>query len=873
MSLQFRIADQVLKVNDTRDAVEAIVHKYDAFLNLLCGEGFAFQRDAIRETLRFLVSDEYPNLERLARENWNAREAIRQRHDGGIDSYLAKMPLKDRKAASLDLATGTGKSYVMYGLAAIALAEGLVDRVLVLCPSLTIEEGLLEKFIALAGNGELSGIMKELGARVAIPGILRGKDTIQPGDICVENIHAVYENTGSSIRDSFKGVGGRTLVLNDEAHHLFSQPDKAMKEWMKFLHEEAFDFRLIVNVTGTPYVDDDYFPDVIFRYGLKAAIGDKVVKKPNYKLEDTRKAHDWQSTYKIHEKNRTDYAEVKPLSIVVTADIARCVEVWRELVDFLVKKEKISRDEAEKKAIWVTSSVPSGDSKRRIEAVYGPRDDKDSPEKRRKENLALLKQVDDPACPVEWICSVAMLSEGWDVKNVFLIVPHESKAFNSKLLIAQVLGRGLRVPAGLSREPLVTVNNHDAWSDEIGKLLTEVIEEENTLSWGYDPRRSKYVFPIHNLRYEPEQKTVETKRQRAKEPQVEFLPQARKTTEYSTFSETGKLSREIDHYDLFELDDAVSLIRLFLREKNETVASAWPKKKLREFIVAKLKSAGQDQSFLSKNNLLLLQQGFGPMFRDIDREHPRMSQTAKEIIAVDLTAVPRQSFSEGSLREHGSLYSVTGDESPFSGSEVHLWEQYQRFQKVFANVGEDASEQVKAIAKRIHQVELKDYKTPWNVHYASYEPERRFSELLFENGALFDSFVKMPNTGGYSFPYSYKPAKAAKTHVTNERFNPDFFIKIAGKTEILVVEVKQDGEDSNRNRAKCRDGEKHFKTLNESLKKAGEPWQYDFYFLSPEDFTHFFQVVRDGTFHGWRSGLMQELMPQGPEESSEKKRG
>ncbi len=867
MSLQFRIADQVLKVNDTRDAVEAIVHKSDAFLNLLCGERFAFQRDAIRETLRFLVSDNYPDLERLARENWNEREAIRQRHDGGIDSYLDKMPLKDRKAASLDLATGTGKSFVMYGLAAIALAEGLVDRVLVLCPSLTIEEGLLEKFIALAGNGELSGIMKELGATVAIPAIKRGNETIQPGDICVENIHAVYENTGSSIRDSFKGVGGRTLVLNDEAHHLFSQPDKAMKEWMKFLHEETFGFQFIVNVTGTPYVDDEYFPDVIYRYGLKAAIGAKVVKKPNYKLDDTLAApqHDWQQTYAIHQKNRADYGkEVKPLSIVVTADIARCVEVWRELVDFLVKKEKISREEAEAKVIWVTSGVPSsGPAKARVAAAYSPRDDKDSPEKRRKENLALLKQVDDSACPVEWICSVAMLSEGWDVKNVFLIVPHESKAFNSKLLIAQVLGRGLRVPSGLSREPLVTINNHEAWSAEIGKLLTEVIEEESTLSWGYDPRRSNYVFPLHNLRYEAEQKTVETKRVRAKEPQVEFVPQARRTREVSTFSETGKLAVEIDHYDLFEIEDAARLIRLFLREKDEALAGVWTKKKLRELIVSKLEAAGQDETFLSKENLLRLQQGFGPMFRDLDREHPRMGQTAKEIVPVDLTTLPRQSFSEGALKEHGSLYSVKEDPGAFTGSEIHLWEQYQRFQKVFADVGEDASEQAKAIARRIHQVEIKDFKTPWNVHYASHEPERRFSELLFVNGALFDSFVKMPNTGGYSFPYSYKPAKAAKTHVANETFNPDFFIKIAGKTEIVVVEIKQDGEDSNRSHAKCRDGERHFQTLTERLSGEGEPWKYHFYFLSPEDFTLFFQAIRDGGYSGWRSSLMQDLSHKG----------
>ena len=50
--------------------------------------------------------------------------------------------------------------------------------------------------------------------------------------------------------------------------------------------------------------------------------------------------------------------------------------------------------------------------------------------------------------PVEWIVSVAMFSEGWDVKNVFQIYPHEKRAFNSKLLIAQVLGRVIPVQDG-----------------------------------------------------------------------------------------------------------------------------------------------------------------------------------------------------------------------------------------------------------------------------------------------------------------------------------------------------------------------------------------------------------------------------------------
>src|ERR1039457_4406621 len=254
MSVTFRISDQILRLDDTSDATEAVVHKYDAFLNLLHTGNYAFLRDAARESLRFLVSAKYPDLERLARANWHRTELAKCH--ASIDALLAKMPLKERKAATLDIATGGGKSFLMYGLAAIALAEGLVDRVLVLCPSLTIEDGLLEKFNALAGNQELTAIMKELGAAVAIPGIKRGNETIQSGDICIENIHAVYTNAGSSIADSFKGHGARTLVLNDEAHHLFSPDDSdetSMKKWLQFLVSPEYGSRYLINVTGTPY--------------------------------------------------------------------------------------------------------------------------------------------------------------------------------------------------------------------------------------------------------------------------------------------------------------------------------------------------------------------------------------------------------------------------------------------------------------------------------------------------------------------------------------------------------------------------------------------------------------------------------------------
>ena len=860
MSLKFRIADQVLRVDDERDATEAVVHKYDAFLNLLCVDLYAFQREAVREALRFLVSDRYPNLEQLARKNWNMQEAIRQRYET-LDAYISHMPLRAKKSISLDLATGTGKSFVMYALAAIALAEGLAERVLVLCPSLTIEEGLLKKFMMLAGNSELSSIMNELGASVGIPGIRRGNGTIQSGDICIENIHAVYENTGSAIRDSFRGLGARTLVLNDEAHHLFSPPDQGMRKWMEFLQSEEFGFQQIVNVTGTPYVGNDYFPDVVFRYGLKQAIADRVVKKPNYKLEDTYASHDWQKTYAVHQMNWAKYGnEAKPISIIVTADIASCVEVWRELVDFLAAKEEIGVKEAEQKAIWVTSGIPSNKiAKTRVEAAYSPRSDEDSPEKRRKDNLATLGEVDNPSNSVEWIVSVSMLTEGWDVKNVFQIVPHDSRAFNSKLLIAQVLGRGLRIPLGMSGEVFVTINNHEAWTPEIGDLLNEVLEVENTLSCGYDRRRSGFLFNLHNLRYEPEQTGVESKQKMASEPEVKFLPQSRKTTESSRFSETGTLEVEIQHTDLLEIESALKIVRHFLREKDQKIAASWTKERLNKFVASRLKAAGQDATFLSKENLLRLQQGFGPMFRELDTKHPRLGQRAQTIVPVDLTAIPSQLISESMLKENGSLWVVNGDPHPFSGQDAHLWEQYKRFCKVASEDPEAASDQAKAIAASIHQVDSANFKVPFNALYVSHEPERKFGALLFERSALFDAFVKMPNTGGYSFPYSYKPAKAARTHVANESFNPDFFLKLHGHPKILVVEIKSEGDDSNRNRAKCRDGLIHFKTLNERLKAMGEEWRYHFYFLTPDDYTLFFEQVRINQFPSWRSSLMQEL--------------
>ena len=171
---------------------------------------------------------------------------------------------------------------MIYGIAQILLSEKIVKRVLVLCPSLTIEKGLTKKFEDLSSNADLRNAMpKEVVGTT--PRIISADSTIREGDICVENIHAVYETTGSSIKDSFKNGGEDTLVLNDESHHIFNKTnEKDIKKWKEFLLNEDYNFKYILGFTGTAYIDDEYFNDVIYRYSLRSAIDDKIVKTIDY---------------------------------------------------------------------------------------------------------------------------------------------------------------------------------------------------------------------------------------------------------------------------------------------------------------------------------------------------------------------------------------------------------------------------------------------------------------------------------------------------------------------------------------------------------------------------------------------------------------
>jgi len=534
--------------------------------------------------------------------------------------------------------------------------------------------------------------------------------------------------------------------------------------------------------------------------------------------------------------------------------------VWSELVAFIARKEGIPPEEATKKAIWVVSGIPSGNDGAVVKALV------DKPERARQANLQLLRNVDDADNPVEWIVSVAMLTEGWDVKNVFQIVPHENKAFNSKLLIAQVLGRGLRIPPGVQPPVLVKINNHERWTPEIENLYRDILEIENALSWGPHPAQSQHVFPLHNLTYDCVQQTEETKRKRAAKPEsVRYAPQSKEWMETSRYSETGAVSTLIENRRVMSLPAAVRQMKIFLREKDETIAREWSSGKLTAFIRKNLEAAGQPATFISAENLAKTQQAFGPMLRQIEETNPRMAMKAGDLVEVRMDAVVRQHFNESAVKGNGYLFFSDHSLDGFSGDERALLQQFLKDRENYQVVKEQreryggSEDEIRFLKTNFIPVPVSQFKTPWDIHFVSFGPEREFSRSLFDHAGLFDAVVKVPDSGFYSFPYSYKPSRTGKSHVKQENFNPDFFLKLAGDSEVLVVEIKQDDDDTTRNRAKHRDGKRHFEELNKRLEAAGLSWRYRFYFLSPADYPEFFTAVRERRHVGWTSGLMQAL--------------
>jgi len=164
--------------------------------------------------------------------------------------------------------------------------------------------------------------------------------------------------------------------------------------------------------------------------------------------------------------------------------------------------------------------------------------------------------------------------------------------------------------------------------------------------------------------------------------------------------------------------------------------------------------------------------------------------------------------------------------------------------------------------KNVIEVENKYlYKCPLGVVILSHSNERDFGKYITKNeyAQKIDAWIKSVDRGFYDIPYTYRsgsPSSLARGggHQKWAKFNPDFFIKIGN--DILVVEIKSDEDLTEENKAKLKYAKMHFDELNNKLKER----KYFFSFLSPQDFSDFFEAIKRGRYRDYRSNLETDLM-------------
>ncbi|MFW6174110.1 MAG: hypothetical protein ACOC5T_10245, partial [Elusimicrobiota bacterium] len=513
---------------------------------------------------------------------------------------------------------------------------------------------------------------------------------------------------------------------------------------------------------------------------------------------------------------------------------------------------------------------------------------------------------------VEYIFSVQMLTEGWDVDNVFQIVPMEEKAFESKLLISQVLGRGLRVPRKISavqvaqNYPILTVTNHKKFSTHIQELLDQVTQcELRFVSSVFNKNefsRYKHHFDLFNLKYIPQNKKVpkeesELQQSMPKKLQLEEQEESldlkvtfmlgekdfKLTKEFSTLDQViadinKRFRLNVFEREHFEFGDGVNLDHLPERNDIERVIrkamdranitgnkiSKENKKKIELFF----------NQFLPQGKKKVVRENIeGNLYGKSTKKMPKTTTSAgglDNFTSVFLSEEFKSELTQENLTVINELENSIADIQKHQKNgqqQLQLGEQFD-FNK----------EYVRQLlpGKNIFVVNTSLFKTPQDLVIVTHKPEREFMFGLIENSKLIDSWVKSPDKGFYSLEYTYW--KRGKDR-TIRNFNPDFFIKlnlaeylskVNGKSEklrelqnkgieelILVIEIKGDEEmKENVAAAKSEAGQEHFDKLTERLQEEN-PMNFEDEFKDSIDQYYKFFLLHPTEYQAWFNDLQK----------------
>jgi type III restriction enzyme len=372
------------------------------------------------------------------------------------------------------LATGVGKTRLMGAFITYLYLTGRARHFFVLAPNTTIYDKLVADFTQ---NTE-KYVFKGIAEFVQMPPIIVTGDTwdqgrgVRGGDLLGETavvnifnvdkinkdagrIKKLHEYIGQSYFDYLAELPDLVLLM-DEAHRYRAKAGmKAVAELKPVL---GLELTATPRSTGTRSVP---FKNVVFDYSLGQAMADGFIKEPavatrkdfrpdsvtleqleRIKLEDGIHCHENVKAELDIYSRQSGRPLVHPFMLVVAQDTTHA-EALRQIIeadDFFGGRYKA-------RVIRIDSALRGEES---------------------DEAMARLVGLETEA-NTDIVIHVNKLKEGWDVRNLYTIVPLRASA--SDILTEQTLGRGLRLPygtrTGVDAVDTLTVIAHDRFDDVI----------------------------------------------------------------------------------------------------------------------------------------------------------------------------------------------------------------------------------------------------------------------------------------------------------------------------------------------------------------------------------------------------------------------
>ena len=356
---------------------------------------------------------------------------------------------RDFMSLTFALATGVGKTRLMGAFIAYLYTQHHIRNFFVVAPNTTIFEKLKKD---LSDNNSAKYVFKGLGCFSTPPQIITDDDyrektlSLFESDVHIfvynidkfnkegTNMKKVNELLGDSFYQALSDLPDLVLIMDESHHYRAEKGAQALNELHPLLGLE---------LTATPLVTKGNkqvpFKNVVYEYPLSKAIEDGYTRTPyavtrsdidfyNFGDEQLDKMMllDGITCHESTKRKLEVYAAnhgkpvVKPFMLVVCKDTDHAT--W---VEQFVKSDEFRSGAYRNKTIIVHSKQKGAET---------------------EANTRLLLDVENPKNPVEIVIHVNMLKEGWDVNNLYTIVPLRTAA--SKILREQMVGRGLRLPYG-----------------------------------------------------------------------------------------------------------------------------------------------------------------------------------------------------------------------------------------------------------------------------------------------------------------------------------------------------------------------------------------------------------------------------------------